>query len=240
MKINKMKMKKATAIKLIVLLSIIIIAFIGTYYLNPIRAHNSKKSTINDTFLGSTDYGNVVKEGPYGNVDSPIKIAYIVGVHPRESNAHKAVVESIRSVKSLKYCYYLYKVNVTVDADDYSKGRMNGQLLAQKYVVPDIISNHFKLAIDVHSNAGNYNETLFVFSPVENSSATSIAQNISNQLSWLKYYTPPDPTSPSYVTTPLNQAGIPAIVYETYDYDPYDTIKEHAVEFINKVDQITF
>ena len=115
-----------------------------------------------------------------------------------------------------------------------------GQLLAKNYVVPDIIQNHFQLAIDVHSNAGNYNETLFVFSPVENNSATTIAQSITNQLSWLKYYVPPDPTSPSYVTIPLNEAGIPAIVYETYDYDPYNTIKEHAGEFIEKVDQLTF
>lgn len=233
-----MKIKKSTGRK-IILLSVIMIAFIGICYL-PIKAIIPEKVVVNDTLLGSTDYGNVVKEGPYGNPYSSVKIAYIVGVHPQEYSAHDALVESIKSSKSLKYCYYIYRVNVTADADDYSQGRMNGQLLARSYVVPDIIENHFQLAIDVHSNWGHWNQTRFVFSPVEESNATSIAQNLANQLSWLTYFEPPNPTSPPYVTTPLIEAGIPAITYETYNYDSYTTIKEHAEELIEKVDQLTF
>ena len=58
----------------------------------------SVKSSSGQEVLGSTDYGNVVKTGPYGNISSNVRIAYVVGVHPLESNAHHAVIESIQSI----------------------------------------------------------------------------------------------------------------------------------------------
>ncbi|MBI4813654.1 MAG: hypothetical protein HY802_04925, partial [Methanobacterium sp.] len=109
------------------------------------------KSWKSISLLGSTDYGEVVKIGPYGNLMSPVKIAYIVGVHPIEQASHQAMMESISGYdNSLNYCYYIYEVTVTRDAGDYEKGRMNGQLLANKFAVPDIINQRFKLAIDIH------------------------------------------------------------------------------------------
>lgn len=192
--------------------------------------------------LGNSSYGMVVKQGPYGNKDSAVEIAYIVGVHPLEFNSHRAIVESIKNhKKSLKYCYYIYKIIVTRDAKDYDRGRMNGQLLALKYVVPNIKNQDFDLAIDVHSNRGNYNETRFVFSPVERSTSESIALNMEGEIQWLVYYIPPkemNPSSPKYVTIPLINAGIPAIVYETYKYEDYQITEEHADEFVLNVDNM--
>ena len=63
---NIMKIGKSTVIKLILAAIILIILVIGAYYLNPIKAIIPEKSVIHDTMLGNTDYGNVVKEGPYG------------------------------------------------------------------------------------------------------------------------------------------------------------------------------
>lgn len=196
-------------------------------------------------FLGSTDYGNVVKEGPFGNKNSHVKIAYIVGVHPLESNAHNAIIESIKSHnKSLNYCYYIYRVNVTKDAGVYDNGRMNGQLLANKYAIHDIEKNGFQLVIDIHSNRGkyaDYQENRFLAVPVIDDRSKSIASQIINKIPWLVYYIPPKgkgPTSPEYVTNPLIDSGIPSIVYETYMYDPYETTLEHANEFITTVDNI--
>ena len=94
--------------------------------------------------------------------------------------------------KTLKYCYYVYKVNVTQNADNYNIGRMNGQLLANKFVVPDIEKQKFQLTIDVHSNVGNWVETRCLFAPVNGTKAETIAMNIKNQLPWLTYYVPPD------------------------------------------------
>ena len=226
---------------------ILIISLIFLFIATAMVSYNSypSKTTVNSyttsmEVIGNTSYGNVVKEGPFGNTSSKVKIAYIVGVHPLEYEAHQAMVQSINDHNStLKYCYYVYRVNVTENADDYNIGRMNGQLLANKFVVSDIEKQNFQLTVDVHSNVGNWAETRFLFAPVNGTKAESIAMKIKNQLPWLTYYVPPDPTSPSYVTIPLIDAGIPAIVYETYHNDSYKTIKTHADEFLLTVDNLT-
>lgn len=70
---------------------------------------------------------------------SSVKIAYIVGVHPIEWASHQAIMEAIEAYdNSLAHCYYIYKVSVTKDASNYEKGRMNGQLLANMFAVPEI------------------------------------------------------------------------------------------------------
>ncbi len=96
-----------------------------SFNLSPSKTTLKKYSLLTEV-LGSTSYGQVVREGPYGNTSSNVKIAYIVGVHPLESQAHQAMVESITSHNNtLKYRYYIYKVNVTENADNYNIGRMN-------------------------------------------------------------------------------------------------------------------
>jgi hypothetical protein len=234
-----MKRKNITILLIIVLFFLFVATATVSFNLSPSKT-TIENHSLSTEVLGSISYGQVVKEGPYGNTSSNVKIAYIVGVHPLESQAHQAMVESITEHNStLKYCYYIYRVNVTENADNYNIGRMNGQLLANKFVVPDIEKQKFQLVIDVHSNVGNWAETRFLFAPVNNSTAESIAMNIKNNLPWLTYYVPPDPTSPAYVTVPLINAGIPAIVYETYHNDSYETIKNHANEFVLTVDNIT-
>ena len=230
-------MEKKGKMIVISLIFIFIVASISIFYLYPKNIYSSSSSSI----LGKTEYGNVLKEGPYGNSSSPIKIAYIIGVHPLESDAHQAILESIKNNdKSLKYSYYIYRINVTKDAGDYEKGRLNGQLLANKFAVPDIENQKFQLVVDIHSNVGNWQEKRFVFSPVKGSKAELIARNIKNNIPWLKYYIPPNPTSTSYVTIPLIEAGIPSILYETYHYDTYEMTKNHANEFVLTVDNLKF
>jgi hypothetical protein len=189
--------------------------------------------------IGSADYGNVVKEGPLGNISSNVTIAYVVGVHPLESNAHLAAVDAIKAHdSSLKYRYYIYHVNVTKDANDYNKGRNNGQLLAQEFIVPNAVNQKFQLVVDVHSNVGNWAENIFIFAPVNGSSSESIGKEISNNISWLTYYIPPNPTSPEYMTIPLINSGIPSVIYETYSREPYQTTRNRTDEFITTVDNL--
>ncbi|MDP1552495.1 MAG: hypothetical protein Q8M06_05750, partial [Methanobacteriaceae archaeon] len=125
------------------------------------------------------------------------------------------------------------------DAEIYNKGRMNGQLLANKYVVADIKKEKFDLVIDVHSNKGGWEKKWFIFSPIKGDYSETIAQNINNNISWLTYYDPPNPTSPEYVTIPLIKSGIPAIIYEIYTYDSDIKSKEQADEFVSVVDNMT-
>ncbi len=195
--------------------------------------------------LGSDSNGIVTKSGPYGNPNSANKIAIIVGVHPLEASSHRAIVESILVLsKSLNSSYYIYSVDVTNNVSDYDKGRINGQLLANKYVVPDIKRNKFKLVIDVHSNRGKdtgYKESRFLSVPVKSSKSKLIASEIITKIPWLVYYVPPNekgPKSPKYVTIPLITSGTPSIVYETYMYEPYKMTLEHANEFIRALDNI--
>ncbi len=189
--------------------------------------------------LGSESYGSVVKEGPYGNSSSPVKVAYILGEHPREWVAHKAVKEDIKeNSDSLKYCYYLYIINVTQNANDFSSGRLNGQLLANKYVVDDIASGGFRLAIDVHGTDGEYAKKVFLFAPVQDESSLEIAYNLSHTLEGIPYYAPPTATSPSYTTTPLIKKGVPSIVYESFKDQPYHKVKEDNKKFIFGVDNL--
>ena len=191
--------------------------------------------------LGSNNLGIVFKSGPYGNSNSTTKIAIIVGVHPLEINAHRAIVTSLNTLsKSLNRSYYVYSIQVTKDRKSYNNGRMNGQLLA-KYVVNDIKKNNFDLAVDIHSNRGFYEQKRFICAPVKDNKSQATALSVDNKIPWLVYYLPPKekgPSSPNYVTVPLIRSGTPAVVYETYMYEPYDLTVKHAVDFISVIDKI--
>lgn len=234
-------MKRNQSIIMAIIISIIfIVTLAASFYLYATK-NGSDITTISNTsaVLGSTDYGNVIKSGPYGNTSSDIKIAYIVGVHPIEKRSHEAIVVALKEHESsLRYCYYIYQVNVTKNADDYTKGRENGQLLARQYVVPDAVNQHFQLAVDVHQNVGNWAENTFIFSPVSGGKAQKIGMEIANKLPWLTYYVPPNPTSPEYLTTPLNNKGVPSLVYEIYKHDSNQTINGYANEFVTTVDRL--
>ncbi|BAW30712.1 MAG TPA: pseudomurein-binding repeat-containing protein [Methanothermobacter sp.] len=206
-----------------------------------VTAISSLENTTNNggVVIGRTDCGVVVREGPYGNPNSSDKVAFIVGVHPRESQAHNAIVEAIKAQnQTLKKCYYIYRINVTKYASDYEKGRTNGELLASQYAVPDIKKMLPNLVIDVHSNKGGYSEKNFLFVPYNSTEANEIANMITSKTSWLTIYTPPTSTSAEYVTIPLIKAGIPAIIYETYAYDPYTQILQRATEILSIIDNL--
>lgn len=189
--------------------------------------------------LGNESYGFVVKEGPYGNSTSPVKVAYIVGQHPREHYAHEAVVENVKEKSTdFKNCYYLYYINVTSYSDDFSIGRMNGQLLSNKYVVPDVAREKFDLAIDVHGTDGEYSKKVFLFAPIEEGASLDIAHNITNIINGVPYFVAPNPSSTEFTTIPLINHGVPAIVYESFTNQPYNYIKEQNKEFILGVDNL--
>ncbi|NYB52088.1 MAG: hypothetical protein HVN35_05990 [Methanobacteriaceae archaeon] len=192
-------------------------------------------------FLGERDYGFVVRYGPYGNPNSPVKVAYVLGVHPLEVQAHQAMMSVITGDKSLKYCYYIYQITVTKNRDDYTQGRINGQQLALDYAVPDIKKSKYNMVVDVHSTKGDYPETKFISVPVDDSRSRFLAHLIVSKIPWLVFYVPPldgGPTSGPYVTIPIIQSGTPAMVYETYTYASFNETFEHAKEFASVVDSL--
>jgi hypothetical protein len=194
--------------------------------------------------MGMNDYGYVVREGPYGDQNATITIAYILGVHPLEYKSHWAIKKALMERKdTLNYKYYIYEVGVLNDRYDYNLGRMHGQELALAYVVPDIVNGRFALVIDVHSNRGNYSEKRFIAVPVSDLDSENAAGQIVDNIPWLKFYIPPaerGPTSGPYVSIPLIRSDTPTIVYETYSQDKYDLVVWQAFNLVEVVDGINW
>jgi hypothetical protein len=213
-------------------------------YLNPInnkRIFNPGQNPPNTNW--TCPAGKVIKFGPFGNKSSPIKIAYIIGVHPAEEESHKAIYNSIlKNQDNLKYCYYIYKVEVNA-SNDYNKNRYYGQLLAYKYAVSDIEKNKFGMVVDVHSNQGKYEEKTFIFTAIPNNESLLVAHFLVKNLPGLSYYIPPrsnEPTSAPYISEPLIKNGTPIIVYETYRYEAFNLTEKKAQDFIMVLDNFNF
>ena len=170
--------------------------------------------------LGENELGTVHLHGPFGKSD--IKIAYLIGMHPMESKAHRGLFETILNAKDLNYEYYIYNINV-FNIDNDTEGRMDGQLLAREFAADHIINEKYDLFLDIHSNKGlngpgTYEKTNFVFAPNFDDESSLFMNEILEDIPELAYYAPEYRTSPPYITLPVAQSGIPTIVYETYSY----------------------
>ena len=186
--------------------------------------------TSNSNIIGSTSYGYVEKK-IYGNKSSTQTVVLIIGMHPQENGIHAAIANVLTSKSSqLTKRYVLYYIHVTKDANDYSKGRMNGQLLGQKFIVPDIANEHPMLVLDNHENHGassGYAYYRFLYPISKTTLTTTYASKIISTMKTINpassslviYPNPPNPTSPQYVTEPIKNKGITTIIYETYAYD---------------------
>ncbi len=192
------------------------------------------------TYLGSTKNGWVEKE-IYGNQASSQTIVIITGIHPREYQFHEAVRTALKS-KSGKLIkkYVLYRVHVTKNPMNYNKGRMSGQILANKYVVPDVKRIKPRLAIDIHECNWKFSGYKYgrFFDPISKTYKTkTYAYYLASKLS-VKVYSPRGGTSPKYVTNPLARKGIPTLVYETYKKDPYSRKLSDAKRFIDALERM--
>ena len=201
-------------------------------------------SNVNSQLLGSNELGTAELLGPFGNPDSDRKIAYSIGMHPWESKVHKALFDTLKAKNSsLNYCYYVYKINVT-DYNAEDEGRMDGQLLAQEFVAPHIISNDYDLFVDVHSNKGtvdgSYEETNFVFAVGQDEKSEAFVNKILDRMPELVYYFPSAQSSPPYITLPTEQAGIPTVNYETFSYEPINETYDLVDKLVGVVDNLEF
>lgn len=194
--------------------------------------------------LGENDLGSVHLHGPFGDEDSDVKIAYLIGMHPLESKSHRALFEKLASKDDLKYCYYLYNINVN-DSTTETEGRLEGQLLAQEFVAPHIINEKYDLFLDIHSNRGpngpgDYKITNFVFAPGFDEKSSGFMDEIIDAIDGIVYYAPEFRSSPPYITEPTSKAGIPTIVYECYSYEPMQVSCDLALKLVETVDNLVF
>lgn len=192
--------------------------------------------------LGENELGTVHLHGPFGKSD--IRIAYLIGMHPMESKAHRALFETILNAKDLNYEYYIYNINVSDIAND-TEGRMDGQLLAREFAAPNIIKEKYDLFLDIHSNKGlkgpgTYEKTNFLFAPNFDTESENFMNQILNDIAELVYYAPEYRTSPPYITLPVAQSGTPTIVYETYSYEEMAVTYDLSGKLVGSVDHLEF
>ena len=216
-----------------------VLKFIPTDLINSFTADSTDSSDKSVKTIGKNSIGTVTLEGPYGNANSSVKVAYILGQHPRESNAHDAIYDSLLNNSDyLNYSYYVYRINVTAESDDFEESRMNGQLLAQDYVVKDVLKNGYDLVIDIHASNGGYVQDPYIFAPVSNDTvAYDAANNVTQAINYVIYYEPASYSSPQYSTIPIEEGGIPAIVFEMRG-NPDHSLETEANQFIHIVDKL--
>lgn len=216
-----------------------VLKFIPTDLINSFTADSADSADKSVKTIGKNSIGTVTLEGPYGNANSSVKVAYILGQHPRESNAHDAIYDSLLNNSDyLNYSYYVYRINVTAESDDFEESRMNGQLLAQDYVVKDVLKNGYDLVIDIHASNGGYVQDPYIFAPVSNDTvAYEAANNVTQAINYVIYYEPASYSSPQYSTIPIEEGGIPAIVFEMRG-NPDHSLETEANQFIHIVDKL--
>ena len=192
--------------------------------------------------LGRNDLGSVHLHGPFGDKDSKVKIAYVIGMHPLESKSHRALFEKLTSKTDLRNCYYLYNINVNDDSSE-TEGRLEGQLLAQEFIRDDIIRKEYNLFLDIHSNRGpdgpgDYQITNFIFAPGFDDKSSEYMNLIIDNMDEIVYYAPEFRSSPPYITEPTAEAGIPTLVYECYSSEDFEFTCRLAERLIDVVDDL--
>ena len=192
--------------------------------------------------LGRNDLGSVHLHGPFGDKDSKVRIAYVIGMHPLESKSHRALFEKLSAKTDLRNCYYLYNINVN-DVSSETEGRLEGQLLAQEFIRDDIIDKKYDLFLDIHSNRGpqgpgDYQITNFVFAPGFDDKSSEYMNRILDNMDEIVYYAPEFRSSPPYITEPTAKAGIPTLVYECYSSEDFELTLHLAERLIDVVDDL--
>ena len=194
--------------------------------------------------IGQNDLGSVHIHGPFGDVSSNVKIAYVIGMHPLESKSHRALFEMLTSKSDLRYCYYIYNIHVN-NPDSETEGRLEGQVLARDFIKDDIIDKKYNLFMDIHSNRGskgpgNYQITNFIFAPGFDEKSTNLMNSILESIDEIQYYAPEHRTSPPFITEPTAKSGIPTIVYECYSYEAMEITCDLASKLVNSIDNLEF
>ena len=192
--------------------------------------------------LGENELGSVHLHGPFGNSNSKIRIAYVIGMHPLESKSHRALFEELTAKADLNNCYYIYNINVNDKASE-TEGRLEGQLLAQEFVRDDIINKKYDLFLDIHSNRGpqgpgDYQITNFVFAPGFDEASSEYMNRILDDMDEIVYYAPEFRSSPPFITEPTAKSGIPTIVYECYSSEDFNLTCRLAGRLVDVVDTL--
>lgn len=199
------------------------------------------------------------KEGP--------KVAFILGIHPYEWEAHKAFYDAIKkytSSQKFKGEIDVYWIHVP---DQYAKnwkaGRDFGNRAANKYLVPMIKKKEYSAIFDIHSGWEGWpyygRPKWFILHP-PTKEGKSLATNITKNINWIKILgnCSENKECVSYwVEMPIAKNKIPIVILEWGYCEPeklwikykkvnlnattpgeYEDKVTHALIFLNNLDKI--
>lgn len=197
------------------------------------------------TILGKNHNGTVYKI-VCGNNSSEDTAIVILGVHSLEGGIHNATNESIinftkANTLEKKFIVYFIKLNFKdsgMNISDYDTNRHMGEMLANKYVVPDIENYNPFIVVDVHEMEDYWDKQEYV-GVLDNKSALTMeyAHRIGNNLSY-PIYPINAGTSPKWVTVPISKNGHETILFETPQKDNQSTKAQIARDLVRTIDSL--
>ena len=197
------------------------------------------------TILGNNSNGTVYKI-TCGNNSSNDTAIVILGVHSLEGGIHNATNESIikftkENDLNRKFIVYFIKLNYKdsgLNISDYDTNRHMGEMLANKYVVPDIENYDPYIVIDVHEMESYWEKEEYV-GVMDNESGLEMeyAYRIANNLSY-PVYTINAGSSPQWVTVPISKNSHTVILFETPQKDSFDKKVQIARYLVKTIDNL--
>ena len=237
-------MKRTVKILIAILILLIVFAGLSTF----MQQEPKEEIPVLDeytTILGSNSNGTVYKI-VCGNNSSDDTAIMILGVHSLESGIHNATNETIMKFTkdnslNRKFIVYFIKLNFKdsgMNISDYNTNRHMGEMLANKYVVPDIENYNPYIVVDVHEMEKYWDEQKYV-GVLNNKSDLEMeyAHRISNNLSY-PIFTINAGTSPKWVTVPISKNDHTTILFETPQKDSQKTKENTARDLVRLVDTL--
>ena len=179
-------MNKTVKILFAILIFLLVFAVIST-----LTQDNNSAVDEYTTVIGNNSNGTVYKT-VCGNNSSSDTAIVILGVHSLESGIHNATNESIMNFTkdntlNRKFIVYFIKLNFKgsgMNTSDYDTNRHMGELLANRYVLPDIEKYDPYVVVDVHEMESYWEDQRYVGildnnSEVEKEYAAEIGNNLS-------------------------------------------------------------
>lgn len=241
--INNDVMKKMNKILFVVLILLIVFAGIITFTYHP-----SKDIQVLDeytTIIGNNSNGTVYKI-TCGNNSSDDTAIVILGVHSLESGIHNATNESIMNFTkenslNKKFIVYFIKLNFNdsgLNISDYDTNRHMGEMLANKYVLPDIDNYDPYVIVDVHEMESYWDKQRYV-GVIDNQSSETMdyAYRIGDNLGYPVLDVNAG-TSPKWVTVPLAKKQYNVILFETAQIDSQYNKTQTARDLVMTLDSL--
>ena len=232
-------------IKILLALTILLIIFAGIITLIQQPQQDIEILDEYTTVLGKNSNCTVYKI-VCGNNSSSDTAIVILGVHSLEGGIHNATNETIinftkENSLNRKYIVYFIKLNFEdsgLNTSDYNTNRHMGEMLANKYILPDIEKYDPYLVIDVHEMESYWDEQSYVGvldnkSSIEKEYASRISENLDYPI-----YTINAGTSPEWVTIPIEEKNHNVILFETPQKDNQTTKMQVARDLVRTIDAL--